>query len=585
MSDVLIDRLDAVRSRLRRVHLLAGFCQTLLAALGLLALFFLLDWLVLSRSFEGAGGDLAARAVLLAAMVAVLGWVVWRTIVTELRTERDDDEIALRVERSHPKLRGRLISTVQLARTADDDDTTMVSSEMIDALAEETVSFSEALDFGTIINRRTLSRVGVAALVLVLLAGGLGWWRRDYAAALAARLSLTRAAYPTATRIISVTPGGAVGRGDDFAIEVELDPQAEVPDAASATLRQPGGATSELALVRALDAPDGRALFRGTVTKAVEDFSFRPHANDARWATWEQVAVRARPALKALSLAIDYPGYLGRAAETSAIGDIRVPVGTRVTISAALTKPVAQATLTLRTLSRGEDGKPVEAEERRPMDLDAARAQVTSTITVESNGSWSIALQDDAGFANASPISYSIAAIPDRVPSVSIQFPAADKAATKYARWPIRFTARDDHRVAKARLRYLVSDPDAAGTGEQAGQALAEASMRAAEDAKAIDIEIGPGGAQVVSQALFDLATSGAREGHRVTYWIEAQDNREPAANVGASARYSFNVLDLAAMREQYEQERRDMLKQIKELRDKQQDIRDGVEGVRSVVP
>ncbi len=222
MSELLLDRLDAVRGRLRRVHLLAGLCKSVLSFLGLVAGFFLLDYLVLSRTVDAGILDLAIRAVLVLGVLGVVGTVLMRTVVAELRTERSDDEIAMRIERKHPKLRGRLISTVQLSRE-EGEDGSLVSQEMIEALTEETVSFSEALDFGAIINRKNLARVGFAALAVILVSGTLGWWRKDYAMALLGRLTMRSSDYPTAARIISVTPGRTVGRGDDVTIEVVAD--------------------------------------------------------------------------------------------------------------------------------------------------------------------------------------------------------------------------------------------------------------------------------------------------------------------------------------------------------------------------
>jgi hypothetical protein len=404
-----------------------------------------------------------------------------------------------------------------------------------------------------------------------------------------ARLALTKTAYPTATVILSVSPkDSAVGRGEPVTIEIALDPQRQVPDDASASIHVVAGkgATSELKLARVLDAPAGQAIFRGTIDQALDDFEFRPMANDARWPTWEKVSVRQRPALKTLNVACSYPKYLGRADDASAIGDLRVPAGTTVKIQAALTKPVKEATLTLRQLVRGEDGVTKEQESKRPMELDGARGQASATLTVENNGGYAIALKDEDGFTNATPISFTISAIPDRAPTVSLQFPTADKSATKYARWPVKFTVRDDHGIAKAWLKYVVTDPDQAGQGQEAGQALATASTKAAASAKAIPIDLGKDVlSQFTGQVVFDLNQTGAGENQRVTYWIEAEDNREPQANVGQSPRYNFTIVDLATMKEQFERDRAEALNSVKSLREKEKDTRDGVDAVRKSVP
>ncbi len=580
MSEVLLDRLDGVRRRLRRVHLLAGLSRTLLVLIAALAVFFLLDWLVLTRSVESGAVDLTVRAVLVLGVLGVVGTVFSRTVVAELRTERDDDEIAMRVERSHPKLRGRLISTVQLCR--EEDVGSLVSQEMIDALTEETVSFSEALDFGAIINRRNLKRVGLAALVVALMCGGLGWWRKDYALALLGRLTMRSSDYPTSARIISVTPGHTVGRGDDVTIEVVADSSREVPDTATAALRTADGHAIDLTLSKQPIGKDGQAHFIGTLTKVVDDFSYRPLVLDARWPNWEKVAVLQRPALKSLKLMLHYPAYLKQADEVSAIGDLRAPVGTVVEIQAQLTKPVIKAQYGQRLFTHTVDGKPTETATTTAMKLEGGGTTASAKITVSENGTWTIDLKDADGFDNVDPISFGIDAVPDRPPTVGIKTPAQDKELGKNARWPITFIAHDDHAVAKAKLKWIIVTLDADNADSDA-QAKVEAAAEA--NAKSMSIDIGPAAAQISAKVVFDVSTSGATEGQRITYWIEVLDNHAPDANVGTSARYNFTVLDAKSLAEKLERDRAAAIKQVDELRKRERDSQMGTDSALKALP
>lgn len=582
MSDQLLDRIDACRSRLRRVYLLAGICRTLLALIGLIAAFFLLDYLVISRSIDAGALDVAIRAVLVLGLVGAVGAVFVRTVVRELRTERSDDEIALRVERSHPQLRGRLISTVQLTREDPEHDS-LVSQEMIDCLAEETVSFSEALDFGSFINTRTLSRLAAGALAVLAIAVGLSWWRQDYARALAERLLLTHAAYPTAARILRVTPSHSVGRGDDVPIEVVLDAHRALPDACTAQLRGEDGRTTELALTRVDGAPAGEALYRGVITRTVDDLSFRAFALDARWPTWEHITVLQRPALKALELVAHFPSYLGQPDETSSIGDIRAPTGTTVAIRCHLTKPVLRATFTQRLLVHLPDGRPGESTSTEAMTLSEGGSLAETRLQVLENGSWSIDLEDADGFRNVEPIAFTLSAIPDRPPTVSIRSPTQDKDVGRFARWPIVWLARDDHAVAHAWLKWIIQTPSADGQleGEDAAKALAAAEA----SAQGMPIDIPAHQAQVGGTVPLEIAKTGAAEGQRVTFWIEVADNCEPEAHHARSSRYSFTVLSQQALKEKLEKERAELMKQIRVLREKEEASHTTIQAVQSAVP
>jgi hypothetical protein len=414
--------------------------------------------------------------------------------------------------------------------------------------------------------------------MVATVSGVLGWWRRDYAQALAARLALTHATYPTAAAILSVTPGCTIGRGDDFTIEVRLDPSRALPDEATTPLRGPDGRSTQLTLARVTGAGN-QAIYRGVVAKAVDDFSYRPLALDARWPSWESVRVRQRPSLKALKLTLHFPTYLGKPDEVSLIGDVRVPVGTSVLIQAQTTKALAKATLTERLQVRSEDGKTSESVHAQPLTLDDQHLVGSASMVVDDNGTWSLDLTDVDGFTNAEAISFTLSAIPDRPPTVSIQKPAQDKQTTRFGHWPVLFAARDDHAVAKAWLKYIVTTADQASNAQESGAAAAAASLAdQSAAAKAVAIDFGPSQASVAGRIVFDLSQTGAAEGQKVTYWIEVADNHEPKPNLGTSPRFSFTVVDTATMTAQFEHDRNDLLNTIKNIRTKQTDIHTAVD-------
>jgi len=589
MSDVLLERLTAVRSRLRRVHLLAGIAQSVLAFIGLIVVFFLLDYLVLSRTVDFGVVDVAIRALLLVGILGITGSVVMRTVVRELRTTRSDDDIAMRVERSHPELHGRLISTVQLAREERTSDT-MISQEMIEALAEETVSFTEAMDFAAIINRRNLTRFGISALVVVVVCVILGGTRRDYLNALAGRLALTSTSYPTAATILSVTPGATIGRGDDLTIEVVVDPARSVPPSATLSLKGADGKVTDLTLAKVVNDPAHRTVFTTVIPKAIDDFSYRPLVLDARWPHWEQVHIIQRPAVKDVRLTAHYPAYLGRSDEVSLIGDLRVPVGTTVDIQADFTKPLTTAVITSIEHGRTPEGKADDHVEFSPMTLAASQSQGTARLTVAHDGEWSLALTDQAGFKNADPISYTMTAIPDHPPTVDVLFPAQDHEAVKYANWPIHFIARDDHAVTKAALQWTVTDVDQTGGDSASSAADASAAPAAAPVApvvKSLDIPLpdGPQAQVELKKVPFDLSQTGATVGQRVTYWIAVEDNDQPVANHAESAHYTFTILDPATIEAEFAKKRADAMKTLQELKGKETDINTTIHAINSQTP
>ncbi|MBA3939003.1 MAG: hypothetical protein H0X38_16275, partial [Planctomycetes bacterium] len=498
-----------------------------------------------------------------------------------LRRVADDDEVALRVEKGHPELRGRLISTIQLARMPN----AAASHELIAALEEDTLSFTGGLSFTDIIDVQLLKRIALAAGGLLLLSIALGAWRSDFAKAMLARLALSERQYPTAARFVTVTPSGVVAKGDPQTITVTLDPDGVLPDSASAALRSAGGQTTQLVLVRVKGATgkdagkDGKPVeYKGILEHVLEDVEFRPAAHDALWPRWEKLTVLQRPAVKTLALVSHFPAYLGRADETSSIGDLRVPAGDLVRLTATLTKKVKSARIVTRDNQQAH--APLE------MTLDEARTTATFGLTVNEAGYYKILLRCVDDLDNSSPVEYAIDAVKDRAPTVRISFPAQDKTVTRFAHWPVRFSGRDDYGIARAALKYRVMSAPAEGAAPAEADTAPDAADAPPAQSLALEGLITAKNQKEASgEVNFDLRPLNLQPGQRVIYWIDYEDNREPGANHGKSQTYTFNVVDVAVLQEMLDRDRNAVLEGIQTIRDKEKDTRDGVDKIRRDLP
>jgi hypothetical protein len=585
-SDVLFDRIDRVRRRERVVSITAGAAKTILAGVGLLAAFFLLDWLILSRAVESAGADRFARGVLTLAVLGTFGYSFWLNVWREIARTLDDDEIALRVEGRHPELHGRLISTIQLTREMG-RDAYVGSEELLLALEEDTVSFTKSLDFFDIVNIETLKRAGAAALGLLVLSIALGVWRADYASVLIRRMFLAKATYPTATRILAVTEGGVVPRGESYPVEVELDAEGVVPEKVTVLVRsEDGGATSGVELEKTDRAgSSGGPVFGGRIESVLENSEFTVRANDARWGAWEELRVLRRPAIKGLELAYDYPDYCGALDEVRHAGDIQALVGTKVRITAHLSKPATSARLGLR----------LRQEIREPVDIKLSPDGLTATadLVVREDGYYKILLRDSQGLDNSNPVEYVIDALRDRKPKVRIVFPARDKTVTRFAAWPVRFEARDDYGIARGWLRYRVEEP--MDTGESRGEEKPE-ELPPAKSLRLGGLVSAKGQKRIQAESVFKLdrvTLEKGRElevGMRLVYWIEVEDNREATggsaasevdAGIGKSREYAFTIASVEEVRYLIDSARDEALGRIKELRERETKGKEGVDTIR----
>lgn len=563
MSDMLLDRLAQARRALRANLLLTGAGQLLAVLVAAVAAFFLVDWLAINRILAVGLGDTLLRALLLAAVLTVAGRVAWSTAIAEWRTRRSDDTMALRVERTHPALGGRLISAVQLGRALDESVDTVTSPELVVGFVAQTEELSEGLDFLAIIDRRTIKRVVLIAAGALLAAGILMAWRSDYALALVQRMALLPVDYPTATRIIAVRHAGQAAEGEPYAIEVEVDPRFHVPATAQARVKFANGRLVIVSLTKVADASEGRTLYRGQVAQTLDDFSFRPTAHDARWTRSERVATARRPALGELTVTCTYPAYLGLAPTTATHGDLRVPEGTEVAVRATVSKPLAKAALVVAP----KNGAPLE----QPIDI--ASDAISARFTVSANGTWTFAIEDKDGLGPAQPPVYTITVQPDKAPVVTVTSPVKDRPASPLGRWPLRYTVTDDHGLVAARLSYVVEGPGQTAPGSEPLPTVIDLPDLAT-----------PGELMVNKATEFDLGVLGVVPGQRVTWWIEVDDNRQPTPNIGSSKKLCFTIVDEAALRAEVDRQRRELQQRIERARDQQKEARDAGEALLKAV-
>lgn len=552
MIDNLLIRLADARARLRRTQLISGLLLVLATLVAAVFAWFVCDWLFVHRILEGGWWDRILRGLLLLGVLGVAGWMAYRTVIAEWRIERSDDDLAVRVERANQSLGGRLISAVQLARV---DDQAAMAPDLIEGLIEATVAEAEAIDFRTIIDLSGLKRAALWALAALVVVGGLSAWKPTYAVAAGKRLLLTDTEYPTATRILAITPLPAAGangtlvqaQGDPLNFIVDLDPNGYLPAEAEVVVKPQSGRQSSIRLLRDEQVP---TRYKGSLPQVLDNLQFRPYAFDARWPSWIAVEALRRPQIKSLTATVTYPAYLGQAPETVTLTDLALPVGATLKLTAEFAEPVTKAELESVTGT----ADPVLV----PCTIDAKGTSATLEMPVTATTSLRVLLNDSHGLTNPDPVSNTITAIPDTAPAVALTYPPRDVSATRFARWPLKFSAKDDHALGKAAIRWQIED----ATGE----------------AQTIELgDIGPD-QQVQKESLLEMSKINAPVGARVVFWIEVRDRKQPEANLGSSLKRTVTILDPEQLRLELEEARAAAVEAISTARDRQKEIKAGVD-------
>ncbi len=496
LSD-LTYRIDAVRRKEKSVVVFVGVCRSVLVLIGALVAYFLLDWIC----------DLpyAARLVFATAAISAVGYCVNRFLIKEMRKEMDDDTVALRLEARNPELRGRLISTLQLARAGKRGEY-VGSTELIQALETETGDMSRPMDFFKIINKDLMVKIVIAAVVVVLINAALAYKNSDYVAAMGKRLVSSDAHFPTSTRIREIKTPPFVARGDDFTIQVTLDENSVIPkDSGHVQFTPPGKNSISVDL-----NPAGGATYTATLSKVLEDVDAVVFLGDAK-ENAKRVRVIARPEVDVNKSSMQHhlPAYTKLPDPPGdKFGSVTVLTGSTTDVTLTSTKALRQASLDR------SDGKSVALEKKDAEGL----VWTCAKMAIDKSCTFHINLTDTDGLKNSDPaVEYPIEAKPDYPPSIHLEKPSKDMTITTASKPVLVFSARDDFNVRTVWIAYRVISAEDQKDSKKGG------------DVKRYEIPNFPQGKNIEhAKFIWDnLGSLSLKVGDQLIIWLEADDDCE----------------------------------------------------------
>ena len=347
--------------------------------------------------------------------------------------------IARAVESNHPELQERISSAVELLASKDAPEV-RGSTAMIAALVAEA-----SQDISLLQPRREVTLRGArpfllaAGVALAILAALLVGWPDK-----ASRL-LERAVAPfmnlpnVAADELTVTPGDAVIRpGESLRVEVLSTNRAV--RGADVHLLARDGTTSVRPMLSLSESKDSQVHFSVVLPPAGQDFQYRVRASDAL-TRYYRVTVSPPPSVKGMDIRYDYPAYTHRQplVQQNAAGDVSAVIGTRVTVTAHVDKPVTSADLFL-----GEAEAPAVKGERSAADDGGTLCSFTFALTAGLKGYWHMTVNDKYSFTNPRR-DYAVEAVADMPPSVLITHPRAKETHLKPTdSMPVLYAAEDD---------------------------------------------------------------------------------------------------------------------------------------------
>lgn len=485
-SPVLLAKLAALRRRRFVIEVGTGFSLAVIICIELLALLMFADWWF---DFPWA-----LRLFLFLVQFGIFNLLLYRYVFRPQFRPPDDDELALQVERSHPELQSRLISSVQFSRPGALSP--WASAGLAASTIEQTEAATAALDFTTVVPTGPLKKLGAAAFTVLLMAG-LGFVAsRAVSLDLLRRAFLADVAVPRKTRIDWVTGEITVGRGD--AVRLEATANGVIPAHGTLALESAGRREQEFTLDR---VPDQHGRFARTLENVQEDFNYRVVLNDSQSPAYT-VHVVPRPTVNQLECEQIPPAYTGLKPTKRSPGDLSLLAGSQLRFKAKATKDLRSATVRLLGL-----------DQRQALKLDpAAPRDLAGEIAIPTKGLTGMAFEmiDTQEMKSSEGTVYRIDILPDRPPQAKITWPdRKEELITRLATLVVGFDVSDDFAVTQVALKYRVNTLD-----------------NGAEKALELGLE---GSSTNRIRRRYEWKLGAAQpplaEGSLIEFWIEARDN------------------------------------------------------------
>lgn len=445
--------LGALRRRIRQYVWLEGSAATV-AWLGTAF------WLTLAADWFFEPPPLV-RAIMLAAVAAVVVLVIFRMIGRRAFVPITDGNAATVLERRFPQLNDSLLTVVELGDQPVDDN---LSAEMLAQTCREASARVEEINLRKVFNPRPLwLHCGAATLLTisvvmfaVLFYGAFGVWANRV-------LALSSDLWPRNTDIVvdGFSDDGVrkVARGSDVEIVAKADTRMpRVPEIVEIRYRTEGGGRGRVTMDRrgiSRGEKDYYQEFSHTFRGVLSDIDFDVVGGDDRVSNLRIQAVDS-PMISRMTLDCQLPAYIHRRQPPLPVtGVMQIPLGSRVTVRAEeANKELVRVQVDTVVADRPETTEVLETDK-----LYADHRGFSHTVErLDDNTTLLFTLTDTDGITGREPVRLVLVAAPDQSPQMSVQLDGIGAAITPQARLPVVGRIVDDYGIGRVWFEYAIDD-------------------------------------------------------------------------------------------------------------------------------
>ena len=452
------------------------------------------------------------RSLLLFSIITLTAILIIWSLFSLITKWKNDETLALEIERKNKDFDSRLISSIQFAkRKAKFPENAPMS--MVHNMILETKDVSKKFNFLKIVNPKALTRATLIFFVIIITSGIWVYSEKDNIPILVKRALGEQIEIPRDTTIIEEPNISKVGIGDNIQMTFKVKSKKNSELKANLNIEYNSGRNVKVSLERTEKEPD---TYTGTIEDVPESFSFDAQIDDAKTKTLTVTAIE-RPTIKNISATQVYPEFTKQSPTNHVPGDFTFFPGSEVTINIESSKELDSENLKFLGL---DNQMPLSVNEANKKE-GVAKIKIPS----QSLSGFSVSLTDSDEMDSKNNAIYKISLLTDLPPEIRITYPKrSEELVTRKATLLIKYEAIDRFGVNSINLKYKREENE-----------IVTIPLMKEESSKK----------QISDSYEWNLGSlkTGLSEGDQIVYWLEASDQNISGLNISSSEKLSLKVV------------------------------------------
>lgn len=456
--------------------------------------------------------DIQTRSLLLFSIITLTAILAIWSLFSLITKWKNDETLALEIERKNKDFDSRLISSIQFAkRQAAFPENAPMS--MIHNMILETKDASQKFNFLKIVNPKALTRAILIFFVIIITSGIWVYSEKDNIPILVKRALGEQIEIPRDTTIIEEPNISTVGIGDNIQMTFKVKSKKTSELKANLNIEYNSEGNVKVSLERTEKEPD---TYTGTIEDVPESFSFDAQIDDAKTKTLTVTAIE-RPTIKNISATQVYPEFTKQSPTNHVPGDFTFFPGSEVTINIESSKELDSGNLKFLGL-----------DNQMPLSVNKANKKegvAKIKIPSQSLSGFSVLLTDSDEMDSKNNAIYKISLLTDLPPEIRITYPKrSEELVTRKATLLIKYEAIDRFGVNSINLKYKREENE-----------IVTIPLMKEEASKK----------QISDSYEWNLGSlkTGLSEGDQIEYWLEASDQNISGLNISSSEKLSLKVV------------------------------------------